>query len=85
MAETTTVEAAAACMASGVTRPVRAVDSLAEGLRACAADPFVVVTGSLYLVGEALECLGEARPATGQRDLNEWSAPRTGGPGSPAP
>lgn len=75
----------AACMASGVTRPVRAVDSLAEGLRACAADPFVVVTGSLYLVGEALECLGEARPATGQRDLNEWSAPRTGGPGSPAP
>ena len=67
----------AACMASGVTRPVRAVESLAEGLRACAADPFVVVTGSLALVGEALECLGEARPVPGHRELNEWSPPKT--------
>lgn len=70
----------AACMACGVTRPVRAVDSLAEGLRACAGDPFVVVTGSLYLVAEALECLGEAQPVAGQRGLNEWSPPRPARP-----
>ncbi len=63
----------AACMASGVTRPVRAVASMAEALRACASDSFVVVAGSLYLVGEALECLGEAVPVPGQRALNEWS------------
>jgi len=74
-----------ACLSSGVTRPVRAVDSLAEGLRACAADPFVVVTGSLYLVGEALECLGEARLVPGQRGLNEWSPPGTALPGSRVP
>ena len=70
----------AACMEAGVTRPVRAVGSLAEGLRACAADPFVLVTGSLYLVGEALECLGEASPVPGERALNDWSPPRRADP-----
>ncbi len=63
----------AACMESGVPRPVRAVGSLPEALRACASDPFVLVTGSLYLIGEALECLGEAQPITRQRALNDWS------------
>lgn len=65
----------AACMDAGLARPVRAVPSLAEGLRACAAEPFVLVAGSLYLVGEALECLGEAAPAQAERALNHWSPP----------
>ena len=37
-------------------------------------DDFAVITGSLYLVGEALELLGFS-PATGcERALNEWRA-----------
>jgi dihydrofolate synthase / folylpolyglutamate synthase len=37
-------------------------------------NPLIVVTGSLYLVGEALELLG-LEPATGvERALNEWNA-----------
>ena len=35
-------------------------------------DRFVVVTGSFYLVGEALEALGLA-DAVGERKLNEWT------------
>ena len=44
-----------------------------------AGDDFVVVTGSLYLVGEALELLGLS-PATGgsERGLNEWTRGATG-------
>ncbi len=64
-----------ACLAAGVPRPIRTTQSVGEALRACVADPFVLVTGSLYLVGEALEILGETRAATGERALNEWTAP----------
>jgi dihydrofolate synthase/folylpolyglutamate synthase len=38
-------------------------------------EPFVVVTGSLYLIGEALELLGHSPAGAGERELNEWSAP----------
>jgi hypothetical protein len=34
-------------------------------------EPRVVIAGSLYLIGEALELLG-ADAATGERALNEW-------------
>ncbi|HEY1718108.1 MAG TPA: folylpolyglutamate synthase/dihydrofolate synthase family protein, partial [Verrucomicrobiae bacterium] len=37
---------------------------------------FIVITGSLYLVGEALELLGLSPANTGERGLNEWSAKR---------
>jgi hypothetical protein len=37
-------------------------------------DRFVVVTGSLYLVGEALESFGLSPAASDERALNEWSA-----------
>ncbi len=48
--------------------------SLAEALDRAQADPLVVITGSLYLVGEALERLHLTLNArTGERDLNEWS------------
>ena len=46
--------------------------SLEEGLANVKDDPFVVVTGSFYLVGEALEALGLA-DAVGERGLNEWT------------
>ncbi|MEY4918392.1 MAG: hypothetical protein RL616_2305, partial [Verrucomicrobiota bacterium] len=46
---------------------------LSEALMACNDEPFVVVTGSLYLIGEALELLGHSPTNTGERGLNEWS------------
>ena len=46
--------------------------SLEEGLEKVKDDPFVVVTGSFYLVGEALEALG-LTDAVGERGLNEWT------------
>jgi dihydrofolate synthase/folylpolyglutamate synthase len=35
---------------------------------------FIVITGSLYLVGEALELLGFSPAAENERALNEWSS-----------
>jgi folylpolyglutamate synthase/dihydropteroate synthase len=46
--------------------------SLDDALAQAARDPLVLVSGSLYLIGEALELLGEV-PASGERALNEWS------------
>ena len=50
--------------------------SFAEALSACSYESFVVVTGSLYLVGEALELLGLSPASMGERGLNEWTAPK---------
>ena len=50
--------------------------SLAEALETTADDDFVIVTGSLYLVGEALELLGLSPAAQSERALNEWSSTR---------
>jgi len=49
--------------------------SVVEALGRATYEPFVIVTGSLYLVGEALELL-EMRPGrpTRERSLNEWGA-----------
>jgi dihydrofolate synthase / folylpolyglutamate synthase len=49
--------------------------SLAEALQKTSTDDFVIVTGSLYLVGEALELLGLSPSAKSERELNEWSSP----------
>ena len=47
-------------------------NSLAEALEETKADEEVVITGSLYLVGEAMELLGAATsPAQDERTLNE--------------
>ena len=48
--------------------------NLAEAIIACKDEPFIVITGSLYLVGEALEQLSLAPDSAGERGLNEWSA-----------
>ena len=50
--------------------------NLPEALIACKNAPFVVITGSLYLVGEALEHLGFSPASTSERGLNEWTAPK---------
>jgi dihydrofolate synthase / folylpolyglutamate synthase len=45
--------------------------NLAEAFARAAAEPFVMVTGSLYFVGEALEFLGQVPPSP-ERALNEY-------------
>jgi dihydrofolate synthase/folylpolyglutamate synthase len=51
-------------------------ENLAAALNASKDEPFVIITGSLYLVGEALERLGLAPADAGGRGLNEWVAPK---------
>ena len=63
------------CHAANPLAEVNVSCSLHAALSACDKDTFLVITGSLYLVGEALELLGLA-PAAGERALNEWSAAR---------
>jgi dihydrofolate synthase/folylpolyglutamate synthase len=49
--------------------------SLAEALAMITQEPFVVLSGSLYLVGEAMELLGISSTTTeSERGLNEWDA-----------
>ena len=72
-------EVRSAVMATGLGRPVRAASSLAEALRWVAADPVVLVTGSLYLIGEALEILQRIPTGGGdERSLNAWGATSDG-------
>jgi dihydrofolate synthase/folylpolyglutamate synthase len=48
---------------------------LSQALERAAEDPLVVVTGSLYFVGEALEALHlSARAPQNERGLNDWGA-----------
>jgi dihydrofolate synthase / folylpolyglutamate synthase len=48
--------------------------SLAEALKKAAGETFVVVAGSLYLVGEAMELLQlSPAPDSDEKGLNEWS------------
>jgi dihydrofolate synthase/folylpolyglutamate synthase len=53
-----------------------ACENLSDALIACKDEPFVVITGSLYLVGEALERLGLSPADGGERGLNDWNAPQ---------
>jgi dihydrofolate synthase/folylpolyglutamate synthase len=55
---------------------VAACENLTDALNASKDGPFVVITGSLYLVGEALERLGFSPAGSGERGLNEWIAPK---------
>jgi dihydrofolate synthase / folylpolyglutamate synthase len=69
---------AAACREAAPETPVDAQATLAAALAACARDEFILITGSLYLVGEALEAL-HALPVLHQaeRGLNDWSGGKT--------
>lgn len=54
--------------------------SLSEALQSALTDPFVVIAGSLHLIGEAMELLGLSADAPNERALNEWDASRTKSP-----
>ena len=68
-----TAELAAVCRATNPRAEVTECESLGEALRRADNDEFLVITGSLYLVGEAMELL-KLSPATAnnERNLNEW-------------
>jgi len=55
---------------------VLAGKNILEALDASKDEPFILITGSLYLIGEALELLGHSPAGGGERGLNEWSARR---------
>ena len=56
--------------------PAVAFDNLAAALNASQDEPFIIITGSLYLIGEALEQLGFSPANPSERGLNEWKAAR---------
>ena len=69
-------ELAAAFRAATPRVEATALKNLTDALKACKHEPFIVITGSLYLVGEALERLGLSAFGPGERGLNEWTAPQ---------
>lgn len=64
------------CRAANPSAEVIVTDALAAALSAAGRDSLVVVTGSLYLVGEAMERLGLSVSAN-ERALNEWTGKRS--------
>ncbi|MFO1488169.1 MAG: folylpolyglutamate synthase/dihydrofolate synthase family protein [Verrucomicrobiota bacterium] len=74
-------ELAKLCRAENSRATVTVCASLSDALQQTANEPFVVVAGSLYLIGEALELLGLG-PAQSrdEKGLNDWHRPT--GPGS---
>ena len=70
------LDAVARVKAANPAAAVEVAESLGQAMELCAAEPFVVVTGSFYLVGEAMERLGVApTPSEAERQLNDWGAP----------
>ncbi|HXE41460.1 MAG TPA: folylpolyglutamate synthase/dihydrofolate synthase family protein [Candidatus Baltobacteraceae bacterium] len=65
-------ELAEACRKANPSAIIQACDSLNEALQKTSTDNFAVLTGSLYLVGEALELLELSPAAKSERVLNEW-------------
>lgn len=66
-------ELAPACRAANPQAEIREMKSLAEAVAAADKEPFVVIAGSLYLIGEAMELLEEPSGKFGnERKLNEW-------------
>jgi dihydrofolate synthase/folylpolyglutamate synthase len=70
-------EVAAVFRSANPTSEVIACKNFSKAIFACKDEHFVVVTGSLYLIGEALEQLGVLPSDGGERGLNEWSAPKS--------
>jgi dihydrofolate synthase/folylpolyglutamate synthase len=64
------------CRAINPAAEIFAEKSLADALEKTVGEKFIVVTGSLYLVGEALELLGFSPAAENERALNEWISKR---------
>lgn len=70
-------ELARECRHANPQAEVTPCENLPAALAACLGEPFVVITGSLYLIGEALERIGLSPDGSGERGLNEWSPPRS--------
>jgi dihydrofolate synthase/folylpolyglutamate synthase len=66
-------ELAEVCREKNPAVKVFAEASLVEALKKAGNEKFVVITGSLYLIGEALEQLGVLTADKNERGLNEWS------------
>ncbi|MGA3283912.1 MAG: folylpolyglutamate synthase/dihydrofolate synthase family protein [Verrucomicrobiota bacterium] len=62
-----------ACREVNPHAPLEVCASLAQAIEKAAREPFIVITGSLYLVGEAMELLGLSPANGGERALNEWT------------
>ena len=66
-------ELASACQSACPGTPTAACSSLAEALAKVEKEAFVTISGSLYLVGEAIELLGlNTEAGASERALNEW-------------
>ena len=66
-------ELAAACRAANPKADVMAASSLEAALDRAGRDPFVIITGSLYFAGQALQLLCPTEYPD-ERGLNEWVA-----------
>jgi dihydrofolate synthase / folylpolyglutamate synthase len=72
-------ELAEACRRANAAAQVAEYTSLREALAGTTKDAFVVIAGSLYLVGEAMELLHlSPAKATDERGLNEWGGVLSG-------
>jgi len=78
-------ELSAVCRKGNPSIPIAACSSLGAALAESGSDPFLLITGSLYLVGEALELL-QLSPTKhhDERGLNEWNAIPTHPSGNPS-
>lgn len=72
-------ELAEACRAANPSAKILVCDSLNAALPCVPAGQLAIITGSLYLVGEALESLGYFSSAKSERELNEWSGGKARG------
>ena len=70
-------ELATAFRSANPVAKVLVFNNLSDALIASKDEPFVTITGSLYLVGEALERLGFSPTNSAERGLNEWTASKT--------
>jgi dihydrofolate synthase/folylpolyglutamate synthase len=67
----------AACRESNPRAPIEVCGSLTDALQKVSRAPFVVIAGSLYLVGEAMELLHVTRiSGNDEKGLNEWQPKR---------
>jgi dihydrofolate synthase/folylpolyglutamate synthase len=65
------------CRTANPAAEVTVCDSLPVALQQAASDPHVVIAGSLYLIGEAMELLGLSPvPAADEKALNNWQPVR---------
>jgi len=71
------VQLAAACRRTNTAVKIQTCATLEGALEWTAKEPFVVVAGSLYLIGEAMQKLGLTNNTSGEElGLNEWNQRR---------